>query len=306
MGIFDKLVASTLPIVPKPLVARVSRRYIAGETLDDAVRTVRELNAQGIRATLDVLGEFVETLDMADRMVELYLEALARIDADSLDSTVSVKLTSLGLLIDEARCTENVRRLLRRADDLGIRVRIDMEDSTATDATLRVHRALFAEFDNVGCVIQAYLRRTMSDAVDLSKMRANVRVCKGIYVEPRTIAYKDRGIVQRNFVDVVRTLLEAGCYVGIATHDEVVVWECQRVVRELGLGPAHYEFQMLLGVDEQLRALIVKAGHPMRVYIPFGQHWYAYSIRRLKENPSIAGHVMRATLGMGPERNGTG
>jgi proline dehydrogenase len=198
-----------------------------------------------------------------------------------------------------------MRRLLRRARDLDNWVRIDMEDSSVTDATLRVHRTLLEEFDNVGCVLQAYMRRTMSDALELARMGANVRVCKGIYVEPREIAYKDRGIVQRNFVDVVRTLLQAGCYVGIATHDEVVVWECQRVIRELGLSPTRYEFQMLLGVDEQLRALIVEAGHPMRVYIPFGQSWYPYSIRRLKENPSIAGHVMRATLGLGPERNGS-
>lgn len=304
MSLFDKFIVSTLPVVPKPLVARVSARYIAGETLDDAVETIKSLQGDGIRATVDVLGEFVEDLDAADRMVELYLEALARIDAEKLDSNVSVKLTSLGLLLDRARCLENVRRLLRRATDLGNRVRIDMEDSSVTDATLGVYRTLREEFDTVGCVIQAYLRRTMNDAIELARLGANVRVCKGIYSEPRRIAYNDRGIVQRNFVDVVRALLEAGCYVAIATHDEVVVWECERIIRELGLSPKRYEFQMLLGVDEQLRALIVAAGHPMRVYIPFGEHWYAYSLRRLKENPAIAGHVLRATLGLGPEENG--
>lgn len=304
MNLLDKLIASTLPIVPKPLVARVSARYIAGETLTDAIETIRSLNAESIRATLDVLGEFVEDLDAADRMVELYLEALARVDAESLDSNVSVKLTSLGLLIDEARCLENMRRLLRHATDLGNSVRIDMESSSVTGATLNIYRTLRREFDNVGCVIQAYLRRTMDDAAELARLGANVRVCKGIYSESRLVAYNDRRIIQRNFVDIVRTLLEAGCYVAIATHDEVVVWECERIIRTLGLSPKRYEFQMLLGVDEQLRSLIVQAGHPMRVYIPFGEHWYAYSLRRLRENPAIAGHVLRATLGLGPEENG--
>jgi len=305
MGLLNKLVVSTLPIVPKPIVARVSRRYIAGESLDDAVDVIRSLNAEGILATVDVLGEFVETLEAADRQVELYLEALARIDAEGLDSHVSIKLTSLGLLLDEARCLENMRRLLRRAGDLGNRVRIDMEDSSVTDSTLGMYRQLGQEFDNVGCVIQAYLRRTLGDAQELARVGANVRVCKGIYVEPRRIAFIDRTIVQRNFVDTVRVLLEAGCYVAIATHDEIVVWECQRIIRELGLSRTRYEFQMLLGVDEQLRSLIVAEGHPMRVYIPFGDNWYAYSMRRLKENPSIAGHVLRAAVGMGPSSNGS-
>jgi len=306
MSVLNRLVASTLPVVPKPLVARVSQRYIAGPTLDDAVRTIRELNDAGIRTTIDVLGEFVETREAADRQVELYLEALDRIAGESLDSNVSVKLTSFGLLLDETRCFENMRRLLRRASDLGNRVRIDMEDSSVTSSTLAMHARLREEFDNVGCVLQAYLRRTMSDAKELTRIGANVRVCKGIYVEPRSIAYNDRSIVQRNFVDVVRMLLEADAYVGIATHDEVVVWECQRVIRELGLSKTRYEFQMLLGVDEQLRSLIVDAGHPMRVYIPFGENWYAYSLRRLKENPAIAGHVIRAALGLGASKNGTG
>ena len=307
MNLLNLLVARTLPFVPKSLVGRVSRPYIAGSSLDDAVRVVRELNAQGTMATVDVLGEFVTSPADVDRTLGVYEQTLERLHREQIDSNISVKLTSIGLLLDRDRCYQCVRRLVSRARELDNWVRIDMEDSPCTDDTLDIFHRVREEFpQSVGIVLQSYLRRTLADAERLAEVGANVRVCKGIYVEPRSIAYKNRGLDQRNYSDTVRLLLSRGSYVGIATHDEVVVWETERVIRELGLPPDRYEFQMLLGVDEQLRTLIVAAGHRMRVYVPFGEAWYAYSIRRLKENPSIAGHILRATLGMGPSENGTG
>jgi proline dehydrogenase len=298
MSLLNSLVVRTLPLVPKPIVHRVSRRYIAGPTLDDAVRVVRALNERGISATLDVLGEFVTTLAQAARTADHYLQALDRIHAEGLSSNVSLKLTSLGLLLDPEGCAHHVRAIVERAARYENRVRIDMEDSTCTDVTLALFDRIRAEWDNVGIVLQAYLFRTEADAVRLGTTKANVRVCKGIYVEPRSIAFHERADVQENFIRVVRILLEAGSFVGIATHDESVVAGCEKIVRRLGLGPDRYEFQMLLGVRETLREEIVRRGHRMRVYVPFGEAWHAYSLRRLKENPAIAGHIVRATLGM--------
>ncbi len=306
MKLLNTVIARTLPLVPKSLVGRVSRKYIAGETLDEAVATIQTLNAAGCMATLDVLGEFISTLAEAEQTAETYLEVLERIDKEKIDANISIKPTGLGLLIDPERCYQNVRRLVERAGELGDFVRIDMEDSSCTQPTLELFTRLRGEFENVGVAIQSYLRRTLDDVERLADMAANVRVCKGIYVEPRRIAFKEREIVRRNFIEACRILLSRGAYVGIATHDEVLVWEAEQVVRELGLPRDAYEFQMLLGVDEQLRSLILKAGHRMRVYVPYGPHWYAYSMRRLKENPSIAGHVMKAALGFGPDRNGSG
>jgi len=303
MSLLNAFVVRTLPLVPKSIVQRVSARYIAGAKLEDAVRTVKGLNAQGIATTLDVLGEFVTHAEQADRTAEQYLQVLDRIEREKLRSNVSVKLTSLGLLLDAGACLQRTNAIVERASRQGTRVRIDMEDSSCTDATLDVFQRARALHENVGIVLQAYLFRTEADATRLAAMRANVRVCKGIYVEPGTIAFHERGAIRENFVRVVRLLLTAGSYVAIATHDDVVVTECEALIRELGLGTDRYEFQMLLGVRETLRAEIVQRGHPMRVYVPFGQAWHAYSLRRLKENPAIAGHIVRATLGL-PSTNG--
>jgi proline dehydrogenase len=306
MNLLNTVIARTLPLVPKPIVGRFSRRYIAGESLDDAVSAVHALNATGCMATLDVLGEFISTVGEADQTTQTYLDVLERIDREKIDANISIKPTGLGLLIDPERCHQNVRRLVERAAELGNFVRIDMEDSSCTQATLDLFTRLRSDFENIGVAIQSYLRRTLDDVGRLAELTANVRICKGIYVEPRKIAFKDKEIVRRNFIEACRILLSRGAYVGIATHDEILVWEAEQVVRDLGLPHDAYEFQMLLGVDEQLRSLILKAGHRTRVYVPYGPHWYAYSIRRLKENPSIAGHVMKAILGFGPERNGSG
>jgi len=293
---FDYLLSRALPFVPRPIVRRISRRYIAGEGLPDALRVVRSLNQRGLLATLDVLGESVGSPLQVEGAVRDYQEALAALRGGGFQANISVKLTQLGLKIDRELCLSSMRTLVLGARAQGNFVRIDMENSTCTSATLELYRALCAEgFDNVGVVLQAYMRRSLTDVRELPE-GANVRLCKGIYVEPRAIAYRDRAVVNKNYVRLLEEILERGFYVGIATHDEDLVWEAERILDRRRLAPERYEFQMLLGVDEELRGLILGAGHRLRIYVPFGVNWYAYSLRRLKENPRIAGYVARSLL----------
>jgi len=300
MSLFDRLVVAALPIVPRPLVGRFSRRYIAGARLEDAVATVRALNAQGMLATLDVLGEHINRIEEAQAPRDAYLRVLDAIQQEKIDSNVSIKLTQLGLKLDPRVCAAHLRAVVARAAESGNFVRIDMEDSSCTDDTLRIYRELQSEgLTNTGVVLQAMLRRTPADAERLAKERAGVRLCKGIYVEPRPLAWNDREIVRRNYAWALERLLDGGCYVGIATHDEMLVWEALRLIARLGLPREAYEFQMLLGVEEELRRILVADGHRLRVYVPFGESWYAYSTRRLRENPRLAGTVARAVLGLG-------
>ncbi len=293
MKLLNRLIVSAMPLVPKPVVRRISARYVAGESLDDAIATVRDLNAKGARATLDVLGEFVATQDEASKAADEYIEALEAIDRDSLDSNVSVKLTHMGLLLDREFCYGNVRRIVEAAAAKKNFVRIDMEDSPVTSDTLAIYRRLREDFDNVGFVIQAYMRRSLDDLIAMRDLKPSVRVCKGIYVEPRKIAYKDRTVVIKNFGLLVEELVKNDGYVAIATHDERCVWEALRILYRYDVPKDRYEFQMLLGVDHELRDLLIDRGHPLRVYIPFGRSWYAYSMRRLKENPTIAWYVTK-------------
>jgi len=301
VAVLDYLISRSLPFVPRRVVRAFSRRYIAGDALEDAVRVVRELNGSGYMATLDVLGESVDRQELAEAAVKEYLRALRVIREERLDSNISIKVTQLGLKLDFDFCLENLRALCLAARGQGNFVRIDMEDSTCTTPTLDLHRRLRQEgVDNVGVVLQACLRRTLADARGLPE-RSNVRICKGIYIEERAIAYHDRGIIRKNYVRILEELMERGFYVGIATHDEDLVWEAMRLIDQNRLSPDRYEFQMLLGVDEELRGLIRRAGHRLRVYVPYGSHWYAYSLRRLKENPRIAGYVLMDLLGRRPQ-----
>jgi len=294
MTLLDRAIARTLPVVPKAIVRRVANRYIAGETVQEALAVVTGLNARGFRATLDILGEHIRRLDQAHRATEDYLNVLEEIARRKADSTISIKLTQLGLKLDTAACFEMTSRIVQRAGELNNFVRIDMEDSSCTTDTLRIYRELRRDFSNVGVVVQAYLRRTVDDVCALDDLRPNYRLCKGVYVEPLEISYHDMRVINRNYVFLLERLLRSGSYVGIATHDELMVWEAMRIIRELKLPPTAYEFQMLLGVQEQLRDIIRAAGHNIRVYIPFGRDWYAYSVRRLRENPQLAGYVFRA------------
>ncbi len=296
MSAFNRLLVTGLPAVPKPLVGRVASRYVAGESLDDAIRVVRKLNEQGAMATLDVLGEEVSERGKATAAVEEYLRVFAAIDREKVDSNISIKLTLLGLKIDEGFCRDNVARIVETAKSFGNFVRIDMEDYTTTDATLRIYRELHGRYGNVGVVLQAYMRRTLRDIEELPDQGANIRLCKGIYVEPRKIAWKGYETVRHNYVQALDKLISRGVYVGIATHDEFLACAASALVDRHGLKPDQYEFQMLLGVDEELRRILIAAGHRLRVYVPYGPDWYPYSIRRLRENPEVARHVLKAMM----------
>ncbi len=297
LALFDRAIARMLPAVPKPVVRRVSGRYIAGEELDDAIDAVRTLNAAGKKATLAVLGEEVESREEALEIRAEYERALADIEAEGVDGNVSVKLTALGLKVDPSLCGESVRALVSAAAENGRFVRIDMEDSSTTTATLDLYRELRAEgYENVGIVIQAMLRRTMDDVHDLLELRPNVRVCKGIYPEPAEVAYQGEDTVRFNFAEALAALLDGGAKVAVATHDDWVVSEALALIEERGLGIDRYELQLLLGVREDLADELVREGHTVRVYVPYGRQWYEYSLRRLQENPKIAGYVVADTL----------
>jgi proline dehydrogenase len=296
--LLDRAIVRLLPAVPKPVVQLFSARYIAGATLADAVRVVKRLNAEGMMATIDVLGEDVTNPDEAQVIVQAYLDVLDTIAEEGLDSNISVKPTALGLDLATELCHDNLEILIRRAQTYGNFVRIDMEDSATTDDTLRIYRQLREEgHENVGVVLQAYLRRTLDDVRALADLRPNVRLCKGIYVEPPSIAFTDDDSVRANFLRCLDALFNARAYVGIATHDEWLIRESLRRVEERKLGSDEYEFQMLLGVREARATELVREGHRLRVYVPFGEHWYQYSLRRLQENPAMAGTVARATVG---------
>jgi len=296
MNPLNRLVVATLPLVPKAVVRRIASRYVAGETLDEALSMVARLNAEGCMATLDVLGEDITGLDETEPTVVAYARALEQIAARRLDSNISVKLTALGLKLDAAECRRQFARIVEAARAQNNFVRIDMEDSSVTEETIRIFEEFRARYERVGIVLQAYLRRTADDARRAAAMKANVRVCKGIYVEPPEIAFQDREEIRRSYAATLETLLGAGCYVGIATHDPIVVERAKATVARRKLPREAYEFQMLLGVAGTLRKRLVSEGHRLRVYVPYGDAWYAYSVRRLKENPSIAGHVMRGIL----------
>lgn len=298
MSVFDSLVRVGMPLVPKPIVGAVAKRYVAGDTLDDAVRTIRELNREGAMATVDVLGEEVTERTKAVAAVEEYQRALDRIDEEGLDANISIKPTLLGLKIDEDFCAEQIEAIVLRAKEQGNFVRIDMEDHTCTDATLRIYRRMVEAHGSVGVALQAYMRRLASDIDDILPLKPNIRLCKGIYREPRAVAYQEFETVRANFVYCLEKLLAGGGYVGIATHDNYLVWSGMTVVNRLGLEREQYEFQMLLGVDPELRRIILDAGHRLRVYVPYGRDWYPYSIRRLRENPTVAKHVLRSLLGL--------
>jgi proline dehydrogenase len=298
VALFDRAIARMLPAVPRPVVRRLSARYIAGPACSDAIRVVRELNAQGKVATVDVLGEDVTNPDEAARIADAYRDVIDEIERESLDANVSVKPTALGLELGSEHFRANVEAIVEHAARYGRFVRIDMEDSSTTDATLAVYRELRAAgHDNVGIVLQSALRRTLDDVAAVADLRPNTRLCKGIYVEPEEIAFREYQSVRANFVRVLEALFDGGCKVAVATHDEWLLGETLRLVRERGLGPDGYEFQMLLGVRADRGDELVRDGHTVRVYVPFGSHWYEYSLRRLQENPKIAGYVAADTLG---------
>ena len=295
MRLFDRAVVRVLPVVPRSVVRRVASPYIAGSTLADARRVVGSLNAEGVRATVDVLGEEISRPEEAEAIARAYRDALAAISEDGLDANISIKLTGFGLKLDEALCRELVVGLVADAGGRGIFVRLDMEDSSTTDATLELYRALrTAGHEGVGVVLQAALRRTLADIEALAPLEPSVRLCKGIYLEPPSVAYQGFGEVRSSFVDCLDALLESAGRVAIATHDEWLIE--QALERVVGISRARYEMQMLLGVRADRARRLVADGHPLRIYVPYGEQWYEYSLRRLQENPKVAGYVAKDVL----------
>lgn len=292
MSFLNNIIVSTVKVMPKSVVGFFSRKYIAGETLDSAVNLVKDLNAKGIYATLDVLGESVTNEEEAKRAFDNAMKVFDAIVEHNLKANISVKPTQLGLSFDEQFACDQIRKLVKRASEIDNFVRIDMEDSQYTDATKNIYKTLFEEFNNVGIVLQSYLKRSYNDTVMLNKLGTNYRICKGIYVEPASLAYKNKQMIRDNYLKMLESMFKNGNYVGIATHDEYLIDNAYRMIKELNIPNDKFEFQMLLGVREDLRNKINKDGYKVRIYVPFGEDWYAYSIRRLKENPQIAGYIV--------------
>lgn len=293
----NNLIANVLPFIPKPIVGLFSSQYIAGESLEDAIRVVKNLNSQGMCATLDLLGEAVKVREDSLKAVGMYRKILQAIASEKLDANVSVKPTHMGLKIDKEFCYQNIKSLIEEAGKINSFVRIDMEDSSCTEGTIEVYLRLLKEYSNTGTVLQTYMRRTLDDVNRLIPHKANLRICKGAYYwEPRDVVYKDPQTINDNYAYVLEKLLSHQCYIGIATHDEKLVWHSLKLIDQLKLGRDQYEFQMLYGVDPELRRILVNAGHRLRVYVPFGKEWFAYSIRRLKENPKMVTYIFKNTF----------
>ncbi len=296
----NKLIANMIPLFPKKLIWVFSKRYIAGQNIDQAVSVSKHLNADNMKITVDLLGEFASDLSEATKNKEEYLEIIERFEKEKISGNYSLKPTSFGLLLDKDICYSNVREIVAKAAEYNNFLRVDMEDSPCVDLEIEMFRKLKAEFpNNVGLVLQSYMRRTMQDVEDMMDMHSdetplNFRLCKGIYVEPKEIAYKDYQEVNDNYVKLLDYMLRNKIYVGIATHDKPLVKAAYELIEKYNVPKDKYEFQMLYGVTPDLRQSIVDKGYTMRVYVPFGNEWFGYSTRRLKENPKMANHIIKA------------
>jgi len=278
-------------IVGFSVARRMSRRFVAGETLEEAIEAIRSLNQRGILATIDHLGEDVTSQEEARQAVEEYLRALDGLAESGVDSGVSLKLTQMGLDIDQSFCQENVAQIVEKAKRHGIFVRIDIEGSPHTERTIQVYRALRQRYDNVGIAIQSYLYRSEDDVRQMIPQGLNVRLCKGAYDEPPDIAFPDKKDVDANLIKLMEMLLteearKAGCYPALATHDEKIINWCKEHVRKEGIGKEEFEFQMLYGIRPQLQEELADQGYRVRAYVPYGDSWYPYFMRRLAERPA--------------------
>jgi proline dehydrogenase len=296
----NRILANCLPYMPKKLIWIFSKRYIAGETIEDGIKACRELNKQGIEVTVDLLGEFISTIENAAGNRKKYIEIIERFTAEVIVGNFSLKPTMFGLLIDKNVCFEHIEAVVQKAVEMKTFVRIDMEDSQCVDIELEMYQNLQQKYPaNVGLVVQAYLRRTKNDLIRLNNSHINgtplnFRLCKGIYIEPKQIAYKESEEIRAHYLDDLSYMLDYKMYVGIATHDKYLVEKAFDMIREKSIDKSKFEFQMLYGVTPELRSSIVKQGYKMRVYVPFGKDWFGYSTRRLKENPQMATHIIKA------------
>lgn len=318
MGLFGRAMVTILPIMPRFLVGWVAKRYVAGKDIPAAVSQMKKLSLkEGCCFTVDVLGEEISSMDEADFFLNEYERIIDEIIANELDANISIKPTAFGLLIDEQKGLENIRTLISKAAKHDMFVRLDMEDHRVTQSTIDVVLKMHSEgYTNVGIVIQARLFRTIDDInsiIDKLGQKADFRICKGIYLESGDIAHTEYLAINQAFSDALKVMLKRGAYCAIATHDKPVMSDSLSQLLEHGLGPGKqdergekvewgalkgpgYEFQMLLGVRGELRRKLLNEGHKVRIYIPYGDQWYEYSMRRLRENPDIAWHVTKSFL----------
>ena len=296
----NKIIAGMLPYMPKGLVWLFSKRYIAGKKIENAIEISRKLNEEGMMVTIDLLGEFITELKQAEDNKNEYLNIIETIQKAKIDGNYSLKPTMFGLLIDPEVCYTNIREIVAKAASYNNFVRIDMEDSQCVDLEIDLFRRLKAEFPkNVGLVLQAYLKRTLGDITNLLDIHSkeipiSYRLCKGIYVESEKIAYKKYEEINAHFLENLEFMFKNGIYPGIATHDKPLIEGAYKLIEKYKVPREKYEFQMLYGVTPQLRKSIVDDNHRMRIYVPFGEQWFAYSTRRLKENPSMAKEIIKA------------
>lgn len=297
---FNRLIAWVLPFMPKGLVWIFSKRYIAGRTIEDAIIVAKDYNTKGIMVTIDLLGEFITKLSEATDNKETYLNIIKEVQSAGVDGNYSLKPTMFGLLLNPEECYKNIREIVEKAASHNNFVRVDMEDSQCVDLEIELFRKLKAEFPkNVGLVLQSYMRRTSSDIEKMMDLSTddnpiNYRLCKGIYVETEEIAYKKYEEINSQFLINLETMFQKGIYPGIATHDIPLVEGAYKLIEKYNVPKDKYEFQMLYGVTPSLRKSIIDKGHRMRVYIPYGKDWFAYSTRRLKENPRMANDIIKA------------
>ncbi|MBN2666383.1 MAG: proline dehydrogenase family protein [Bacteroidales bacterium] len=297
---FNKLIAAILPYFPEKFIWIFSKAYISGEKIEDAIRVSKEFKKNRTDVTLDVLGEFITSLEEAEENKKEYLDLIEVTIKAGIDGNFSLKPTSFGLLIDKEVCYNHIREITEKAASYNGFIRIDMEDSPCTDMEIDLYRRLKTEFPrSVGIVFQAYLKRTLNDIKGLMDLHTkesplNIRLCKGIYIEPAEIAYKKYEEVNQHFLEDLEYMLANGIYAGIATHDKPLIEGAYNLLRKYNVPKEMYEFQMLYGVTPKLRESILNEGHRMRVYVPFGKKWFGYSTRRLKENPKMASHIIKA------------
>ncbi len=274
-----------------------AQRFIAGETIEEAIAAARALETAGFRETLDLLGESVSTMSGADTATRAYLSVIDHIVAAGIGRNISLKLTQLGLTVDRATCVDNLRRILDSAGEHGFFVRIDMENSIHTQVTLDVFETMWQQgYRNVGVVLQSYMRRSAADAVRLNELGARVRLVKGAYKEPKNVAYQRKNEVDAAFVEIMQVLLERGSFPAIATHDPAMIEATRKFAKTRKVPPDRYEFQMLYGVRRDLQAQLRDAGYGVRIYVPFGREWFPYFMRRLGERPANVGFVIRGIL----------
>ncbi len=291
---FNKLIVALMPLAPRFIVKMVSKRYIAGEDTASAMATCKKLKAQGFLTTVDILGESVSSDEQAREARDSYLRLIAEVSENDIEKNISLKPTAMGLGLSDSLAFDHISAIIQKAHESDVFIRIDMEDSPYTDKTLDIYERLRHLYPQLGTVIQAYMHRSLDDVKKIASSSGNLRICKGIYKEPPQIAIQDADEVRQNFLKLIREMLEQGAYVGIATHDPFLIDESEKLISELKISPDKYEFQALLGVPILKRLVaLVHAGHRVRIYVPFGSEWYAYSSRRLKENPDVAGYVLK-------------